>query len=269
MKQLTHLIIIAIILTNCSNAQIKSIDNKITQTDNSKKTILSSLKGVWVSTDYINEISKTKSPLKSSNKLKGVVTMIIDRHQVGDSLEIGISINNHEGGSFFAFLSPGQNSSSLKTNLPDYNESSNFYELGFENINNESVLFLYHFDKAKKLLDKRQFTKVAESQKDDDAAWGLQYIVNKIMFSGHYIFYDKGVQTNVEFKNDGSSIGLKDFKKYVVATDFVAEGPDEESFDAISFSNSKSVGTVFLFEFNSDTLILINGKDTIKLTRKH
>ncbi|WP_028981125.1 hypothetical protein [Sporocytophaga myxococcoides] len=255
MKDLLCILGSVILLTNCSNSNTSTIEKESNQLDSLKQKFVPILNGVWVLTDYINSIEQTKSPVKSSNKLRGVVTMIIDETINSDSIDVGSSWNNHEGYNFITYFQTGQNNNSLKTNIPDYEEISSFYELGYETINNQTSLVLYHYDKTKKLIDKKSFTKVANKQSDNDAAWGLQYIVNKKLFAGNYLLIDSTNSfTKVSLKSDGSFSGHSDFKTYYVFTDFM--GGPETSLDEIDFNFYTKNSKGFAFKIVSDTTYL-------------
>ena len=269
MRQLTHIFLALVIFTSCSNDKALTADNSENQIDSLKQTFIPILNGVWVLTDYIKAIEQTKSPLNAADKLQGVVTMIIGTEIGNDSIEVGASWNNHEGYNFTTYFIAGRNKNSLKTNIPDYDDKSNFYELGYETINNQTFLFLYHYNKANQLIDKNQFTKVADKQQDNDAAWGLQYVVNEKLFSGHYQLLDSvNPSLSVKFNNDGSLTGFKDFETFSISTDFAASGPDDETVDAICFKPSKEGKPCFEFEIRLDTIILKQEQFQYKLLRQ-
>jgi hypothetical protein len=257
MRQLAYIILTIFILTSCSNDKTSTADNGENQIDSLKQNFIPILNGVWVLKDYIDAIEQTKSPLKASDKLQGVVTMIIDAGNKSDSVEVGASLNNHEGYGFTTYFISGQNQHSLKTNIPDYDEKTNFYELGYETINNETVLFLYHYSKANKLIDKKGFTKVADKQQDNDAAWGLQYIVNEKLFSGNYLLIDStNSTTKINLKSDGSLTNYSDFKTYYVFTDFM--GGPETILDGMAFNLNEKNSKWLTFKINNDTTYLYN-----------
>lgn len=259
MKQIIHIFLTLVILTSCSNQQTSNVNIETKEVDDSKKTFREVFNGVWVLTDYIKSIGLTKSPLKSAEKFDGVATMIIDIKNQVDSLFVGVSWNNHEGDNFTVYSISGNLKNSLKTNLIDYENKSNYYELGYENISNQTYLALYHYNKDNKLIDKKLFSKVADKQTDDDAAWGLQYIVNEKLFKGDYTLIDSSDnKTNVSFKSDGILIGMPEFKSYYVFTDFMS-GP-ETNLDGIAFKANELNSTWFAFEIKKDTTFLYNTK---------
>ncbi|MBE0662366.1 MAG: hypothetical protein IH597_07855 [Bacteroidales bacterium] len=255
MRQLTITFLTFIILTSCSNDNTSAGDNKVNQTDRLNNNFISILNGVWVLTDYINEIEKTKSPLKSSDRLEGVVTMVIDATFQSDSIDIGVSWNNHEGFNFMAFFESGQETTNLKTNLPDFDVKTNYFELGYEKINNKVLLALYRYNSSDKLIDKRMFAKVSDKQNSDDAAWGLQYMVNEKLFSGDYLLLDSTNNwTKVTLKSDGTITGYSGFKTYNVATDFL--GGPKTILDEIFFNANERNAMLFAFIIQNDTTYL-------------
>lgn len=259
MKQIIHIFLTLVILTSCSNQQTSNVNIETKEVDDLKEKFSEVFNGVWVLTDYIKSIESTKSPLKSAEKFDGVVTMIIDIKNQVDSLFVGVSWNNHEGDNFTVYSISGNLENSLKTNLIDYENKSNYYELGYENISNQTYLALYHYNKDNKLIDKKLFSKVADKQTDDDAAWGLQYIVNEKLFKGDYTLIDSSDnKTNVSFKSDGILIGMPEFKSYYVFTDFM--GGPETILDGIAFKANEQTSTWFAFEIKKDTTFLYNTK---------
>lgn len=277
MKKIINTFLFFLIFASCSNKKHSTVDNGESQADktivglrpdisstvDNDKTQASSLKqkfipilnGVWVLADYIAAIEHTKSPSRAADKLQGVVTMIIDAGIKSDSVEVGVSWNNHEGTNFTTYFIAGQNLNSLKTNLVDYDEKSNYYDLGYETISNETFLVLYHYNKANKLIDKKKFIKVAEKEQDSDASWGLQYIVNEKLFSGNYLLIDStNTSTKITFKNNGSLTGHSDFKTYYVLTDFM--GGPKTILDGIVFNIYEKNSKWFAFIIENDTTYL-------------
>ncbi len=255
MRQLTYILLTFFILTSCSNDKTSTADNGANRIDSLKQNFIPIFNGVWVLTDYIKAIEQTKSPLKAADKLQGVVTMIIDAGIKSDSIEVGASWNNHEGYNFTTYFIAGQNLNSLRTNIPDYDERTNYYDLGYETINNETFLFLYHYNKSNKLIDKKRFTKVADEQRDNDAAWGLQYIVNEKLFSGNYLLIDStNSSSKINLKSDGSLTGYSDFKTFYVFTDFT--GGPETILDGIAFNIQTNNSKGFAFKISNDTTYL-------------
>lgn len=244
-------------MISCSNDNSSLIEDESNQIENFKKKIIPIFNGVWVLTDYINEIEKSKSPLLSSNKLKDIVTLIINSTNSSDSIVVGASLNNHEGYNFTTYFINGQKPNSLKTNIPDFETETNFYELGFESTNNKISLILYHYSKANKLIDKKRFTKIRDKQLENDASWGLQYVVNEKLFKGNYLLIDStNSSLKISLKSNGSMTGHPTFKSYYVFTDFM--GGPETILDGILFKMNDNNSKWFAFKIYGDTTFLYN-----------
>ena len=266
MRKLVFIMFAFFILISCSNSETtlendySQMGDNTSQMDSLKQYFIPKIKGVWVLTDYINEIEKTKSPLKSRHKLYGnnfnsITTMVIDVANQSDSIEVGAGINNHEGYDFVIYFQAGQTKNSLKTNIVDYEEKSNFYEIGYEIKNNITYLFLYHYDKTNKLIGKTQFTKVVEKNQDNDLGFGTQYIVNKKLFSGSFTLIDStDRKTKIKFNADGTLTGFLNFKTYYVETDYLGAAiiPD---IDIILFKNEEN-RELYAFRVVKDTVLL-------------
>lgn len=263
MKLLSYIILSTLLFTNCVNKKNAAIQKSIQANESIKQGFIPILNGVWVLTEYIQAIEQSKSPLKAADKLKDVVTMIIDADMHADSLKILASWNNHEGFDFMTNFELGQYPNSLKVNIVDYDNKSNFYELGYEINNKDTFLLIYHYNKTKQLLDKKGFTKVVNHQKDNDVSQGLQYMVNEKLFSGNYILLNsENSSTKVDFKNDGSIIGFPDFKSYYVFTDFL--GGPEAVLDEIAFNLHENNSKSFAFKISNDTTYLYSTKGDIE-----
>ncbi|MCX8472682.1 MAG: hypothetical protein ORN85_03440 [Sediminibacterium sp.] len=179
---------------------------------------------------YIADIQKTKSPFKSQNSLAGMVELDIDiSHAIDDKLIVNAP-GIHEGGSFKIIFTLGLTPNSFKTDIIDYENESNFYELGYSISTKDTILIIYHYDKKnKKLLEQIKYKK---SPKNSESV--LQYMVNKTLFSGSYKMVDSAEQTlSLNFSNDGIVTGLPNYKNYYVLTDFVASS--ENDLDKVCF----------------------------------
>jgi hypothetical protein len=214
------------------------------------------LQGTWVKTDYINDVAKTKSPFKSYDKLGGVVSLLIDARDIAaDSLQVGFSLNDHEGTEFYLFLRPGLLSNTLPSNLKDYDNPANFYELGYTTNRSDTSLLLYHFSKEKKLLDSVRFTKVHQYvNSDGDVSEGIAWIVNKLLLAGNYSCIDSsGKSTVVNFSESGKVSGFDGFTNYMIVTDFL--GPDQH--DLLGFGNGNRADSIFYgWEMRNDSVLL-------------
>jgi hypothetical protein len=232
---------------SCSN------ENK---TDVLRKKFVPYLQGTWVKTDYINDIAKTKSPFRSYSKLGGVVSLVIDaKDATEDSLQVGFSLNDHEGTDFYLFFKPGLLPSALPANLRDYDNPANFYELGYIHSGADTSLVLYRFSPEKKLIDSVRFTKAHQyTAADNDVGEGIAWIVNKVVIAGTYRTFDSsGKESTVHFSEDNKVTGFGGFTNYMLITDFL--GPDQHDF--LGFGNGDRRDSVFYgWEMNNDSIKL-------------
>ncbi|MFN8713875.1 MAG: hypothetical protein ACK5Z2_13600 [Bacteroidota bacterium] len=241
---------------SCSNEKT-STNVQTNQADSLKQIFAPILKGTWVLTNYMNAIAQTKSPLKSAEKLQGFVALHINDANQSDSMAVDASLNNHEGFAFVVYFQAGQNSACVKTNLIDNDDKSAFYELGYEIVDGSAFLFLYHYNKSNALLDKTQFSKVADKQIANNPSAGLQYMVNEKIFSGNYLLIDtKNSSQKISLKSDGTLSGHTTFTTYSVTTDFL--GDPEPGFDEIVLNPQTINATSFAFKRANDSIYLYN-----------
>jgi len=215
--------------------------------------------GSWVVSGYITSLAKTRSPYNSRHEFSMVAAMSIGLSAgAGDSAHIGYSLNNHEGGDFIVYNKLGQRPNALKTKLIDGNSDGGFYELGYSIKNSDTSVIVYHYNKNKGLADSVSYTKVITFN-DTDASGGIEYITNKMLFSGTYTIADTVAGLEVKLEDNGKISGLSDFKTYLVNTDFVA-GP-ENNLDEIIFDWSTKKQKSYAFKFNKDTLNMYETKE--------
>lgn len=225
------------------------------------------LHGVWVQADYLDDIEKTRSPIKSGKKLTFITEIIIDTSDISaDSLIAGIALGNHEGSNMILYFKTGKNSNSLITNIRGFENESDSYDLGYEISKSDTGLIIYHFDKNQKLLDKIEYIKVDEVAHGSNYEEGFQYMVNKKLMAGSYKVIDTtGIERSVQLTNEGIIDGLPGFKTYYVITDFVASPQD--SIDQICFDIQTDKQICYAFEIRKDTMDLfkapINEADTL------
>ena len=88
MRQSSFILFTCTTLLSYSNNRTAISENNISPIDSLKQRYIPIIKGVWVLTDYINDIEETKSPLKSKHRLDGIVTMVIDVANQSDSIKV-------------------------------------------------------------------------------------------------------------------------------------------------------------------------------------
>lgn len=216
------------------------------------------LHGVWVQADYLDDIEKTKSPVKSGEKLTFITEIIIDTSGISsDSLLAGMALGNHEASDLILYFKQGKTTTSLITNISGFENESDSYDLGYEISDNDTVLIIYHYDKNQKLLDKIKYIKSDEVAQSNNFEDGFQYMVNKKLMAGSYKVIDTaGIERSVKMSNDGAISGLPGFKTYYVITDFVAS--PENSTDQICFDIQTDRQICYAFEIRKDTIDIFN-----------
>lgn len=261
MKQLPYILIFVFALTACGTNNSGTKDTSINPAIDSMQIFKSVLDGDWYQASYIDSIQETKSPFRSRHALAEMVELGIDTTGLkGDSLEIGAP-SIHEGTSFVVYFKPGLTSTSLPTNIIDYDTASNFYELGYNIFAGDTVLKLSVYNKDKKFIGKTQYLKAPTNSEG-----ALQYMVNKTLFSGNYQAEDSsGKISPLKFTNDGRVVGLPSYKKYYVVTDFVAES--ENSVDQVCFDIQTNNQRCFGFSIQEDTIKLYDVKESEDTTQ--
>ena len=255
MKLLILIIAVSLSLNACTS------DKQKVNSDNSNPAMSEqlNLQGAWVLKDYTTDIEKTKSPLKSAEKLTGLVSFYVDTIFKNDSVKVAGSWNNHEGIIFTVYSKKAEKSNHLKTDLQDYEEPSNYFEFGFETTEKETILTLFHYDKSNKLLDSKQFTKILDKQNNTDPTYGLQYFVNQKLVSGNYTMTDdKNAKSKVTFTNDGTVTGFPNFKNYYISTDF--SGGPTPTFDEIIIDLNLPTQRNFIFKRGENSLDIFSTK---------
>lgn len=249
--------LLLVVTAACTFAACGSGENETKETPAATRASFSPVvKGTWVMTDYIAHLQKTKSPKASADVLKGVVAMEIDPSEPdGDSTIVSANFNNHEGMTFYLYFRPGQEPNSLVTALTDEDGSGNFYDLGYTIMGDDTLLELRHYNKEKKLLDTRTFTKVTGPLTADSEPYGLQYMANKVLFAGNYnVTDDEGNSFEVELTDDGMAKGMEGHTTYYVFTDFM--GGEQTNLDEMVFDPGVKSQKPYIFEIKGDTTLL-------------
>jgi hypothetical protein len=216
------------------------------------------IQGEWLKKDYIDEITKTKSPQQAYKKVGNITEMAIDTSKIkADSILVNYNSGHHEVGDLIIKFHAGNSPNSITAYDPVNSIERNYYELKISEAN-KSLLTLYTFDKNKKIVDSARYFKLSEDADKKGLGDGTTYIINKILVIGDYTIRDSSNNVSkVSFKDDGKITGMTEFKDYSVMVDFMTppNNLDEIVFDPTS-EHSKS----FAFKVNADTLNLYETK---------
>jgi hypothetical protein len=246
MKPTFLIISFSFLLTSCQTNGTKKDNGSIEQ----KADIKVIINGNWYEPTYIEDLQKTKSPFQSSNSLARMIEIDIDISQaIGDTLEVGAP-SVHEGTSFNIIFTSGMTANSVQTDIVDYENESNFYELGYKISTKDTTLIIYKYDQNKRLLGQMEYKKAPKSPES-----AFQFMVNKTLFSGNYKTVDSSGKTlTLNFSNDGIITGFPNYKKYYVVTDFDA-GP-ENNLDEVCFDIQTDNQRCYAYEIKGDTIKL-------------
>ena len=256
MKKLTCLSTVLVLLIACQTNNPTTHDAAKNSVTDSALKFESIINGDWYQASYIESIQKSKSPFRSQNSLAEYVELNINASEArGDSIRIeapGI----HEGTNFIIYFKPGISANSFQTNISDWKESSNIYELNYNISGNDTSLTILCYNKFKKLIGQTRYLRTPKN-----SAGALQFMVNKTLFAGNYKTEDSSGNISVlEFANDGLVAGLPGFKKYYILTDFVA-GP-ENNVDEVCFDIQTNNQQCYTFEVKEDTIMLYEVKES-------
>jgi hypothetical protein len=256
MKKLNYLTPFLFLLVACHTNNSVTHGATTNPLPDTTQTFKSIINGDWYQASYIDSIQETKSPFRSHNSLSEYVELNINsREATGDSLGIGAP-SIHEGSSFIIYFRPGLTSTSFPTNIIDENTASNFYELSYSILRNDTSLIILHYSKEKKFIGQIKYLRASKNSEG-----ALQFMVNKTLFAGNYNAEDSSGKTSVlKFTNDGLVKGLSSFKKYYILTDFVA-GP-ENNIDEVCFDIQTSNQQCYVFEIEGDTIRLYDLKES-------
>jgi hypothetical protein len=253
MKNTFYLLLLLSFLLSCKGHVEQNIQDSVNTLPVLKSTqkLIDQFKpiiqGIWVKSDYINKVTKTKSPLASESEATGITTMYFNTNNIkGDSLWVNAGYGNHEGGNALLKFKPGKVSSTIIFNGCDL---SYLIERG------DTVLNLQQINKETKKLESIKYVKSLNKEPDEDLGYGMAYLINKSLVAGNYSLTDSaGAASKITFTDYGNVSGFLRFKNYNINIDLnsdVNDNLDEISFD----SRTKNHGS-FTYKINADTLKL-------------
>ena len=211
--------------------------------------------GHWIALPYIQSLQKTKSPVKTQQTENKLVQIIFPDHGFKDnSIEVdGWSL--HEGGlGFIISLKPGIRKGTWKTNAKEYdNAAVSFTDIGYRIMKNDSMLVLYHYSKANKLLGTTKFIKSSNAFSSSPETGYLHFQVNRILFTGTW----GDNEMAVKFTNEGNVQGFNDAVHYELDCD--APDPFKQGnniYDKVTFTNTAGNNENYLFQLDGNKLLL-------------
>lgn len=227
--------------------------NRNADTDNGfKAAALPVLHGLWVRTDYIQDLARTQSPLHSANFLQGIDAMYIDTSKVsGDSLEINASYNNHEGIPFHIVFREGREPHSFPIDLSSLGDEVVTYEIVVPTTP-DGQLTMVTYDYQNHAKQRIAYTRIGDLPTSDNFYSAASMAAQQLLTAGHYTLLPGG--TSVHMAADGTITGLADYDGYNISTDFVI--PIANDLDNITFYRQQQRDTSLIFSIAADTLYL-------------
>ena len=250
MKKLLLLLFIPFLLTAC---EADNTDNQQTADVSDYKPVIA---GTWVVKDYYDALEKTKSPKEAYTSLKGIVSMIIDTTDMeGDSILVSARWNHKESYLYNIYLRPGKGAHSLQTTHPYSNYGSDYLEIAYTIEKGDTVLQMNRYDNAGKQKESKTYLRVTGPQGPDSEPYGVQYVANKVLFSGKYKATDENGKTmDVELTDDGLVKGFGTHTLYYIYTDF--DGDELTNLDEMAFDAFTKTQKPYIFEIKDGNILL-------------
>lgn len=250
MKKLFLALFIPFLLTACG------ANNADTPQATDVTTYKPAIAGTWVLKDYYDALETTKSPKDAYASLQGIVSMIIDTTDMqGDSILVSARWNHKESYLYNIYLRPGKAEHSLQTAHPYNDYGTDYFEVAYAISNGDTVLQMNRFDNSGKQKESKTYLRVTGPQGPDSEPYGVQYIANKVLFSGKYKATDENGKTmEVKLTDDGLSSGIGTHTLYYIYTDF--SGDELTNLDEMAFDAFTKTQKPYIFEIKDNTILL-------------
>jgi hypothetical protein len=255
---------VVVLMSSCGHPPSPASAGFEPLTDSLKNTFLSTLKGVWVPSKYIEVLKSSQSPRTAFGELKGHAVLVIPASAAGDSTTIRTSYKNHSDSSFVLYFLKGP-AKGLKVSITDTVKGS-YYTLDYLSGAADTLACLYHYSAQQKVLDSTLFTRViSELPEKQTAGWAIDHIVMKTLLAGEYWIHGQKDPGHVSITADGKINGLFAFSKYRVRTDFSfgLGRQDWIQLDTVPREN------IFRMQVEADSIKMIKVGLRIKLVKLH
>ncbi len=215
------------------------------------------INGKWILETYLDKLKKTMSPIKAQTAGYDLTQLFVNIEDANNKSIYADGWSLHEGGmGITIYFTAGLAKNTFKT---DFNEPQKpniaFTDIGYIINGKDSFLVLYHYNKAKKLLQTTKFKKYTTPATIDSEKF-LDYVVNKTLFTGNYIGKDNsGNNVNISFSNEGGISGLKEFTKYEAST-FILQTQKGNYYDKMYLSLNDNAPSLYSFKIEGAKLLL-------------
>lgn len=215
---------------------------------------------VFISQPYIQTLQKTKSSaITQATENKLIQIFFLADGIKNNSIELDGWTLNEGGYGFTIYFKPGFKNGTWKTNAKDYyNAAVSSIDIGFSFGKKDTVLVLYHYSKAKKLLSRTNFLKSNATFSTGGYSGYLHYQVNKTLLAGKWT----GNDMNVEFNCEGKVNGFNDAVKYEMELFTIKPTmQDNKIYDAVTFTNATGNTKNYLWLMEENKLLLYERLD--------
>ncbi len=252
MKSNIYALLIGLFLLSSCHSDTKTTDSDTTKTNPGNietqkllATYRPFIEGNWVKKDYIEKLIQTKSPLAAMDLATGITAMEINLADMkDDSLAVLCGYGNHDSGELYLKFKPGKAGGAIML--------GNF-DLKYSIKNGDTILVMDEYDDIKKTTSKVSFVKALRKYKD--LGDGLEYLINKNLFTGTYLLTDSLKNTaKVNFSVTGDVSGWGDFTHYFVAFDLMEE--PMSNLDEVFFHAPGKLHKNYTFKIKADTINL-------------
>lgn len=183
-----------------------------------KPEYVDQLSGEWVVPAYRDKLIETGSELSAFKALEGIGAVSVYPAQ-GDSIEIMILYNNHEGfGGVLRPAEPGRNAGFSPLHVEN-GVMNRQYEIGMESEGDSLKLLLYEYDTETDSVHKVTFERITP---DGGPTTGPECVAAQVIYAGKYEVTDsKGKKgRDVQLFPDLRITGMDDAVHYGILTDF-------------------------------------------------
>jgi len=233
---------------------------KIPALDAARLKLIKIIEGGWVKKEYVDDLLLSHSPFRSFEHAGNEEEFRIDVSQIeGDTiLNSKGMLNYHEGARFEVVLETEPDKKILAHIWQGHNWEEDSFYLDYQINGTDTTLFLCERESN----SGREKTRVAYTRAfrtvpdDDPPVNAIEFLVNKVLFSGKYTLLDASAKNCGEliFGSRGDVHGLSDFKKYKVNTDF--DGSSYPKFDFVDLYNLGDHSGQYAFEWHENAINL-------------
>jgi hypothetical protein len=209
-----------------------------------KRELLSIIHGGWVKQEYVDSITKTKSPYRSSKLYLSNIELIIDTTNViGDTImNPGCSTNGKESYYFKIVINHDSLNNPTMQMLYNHNYINSNLFLEYSISSGDTILYIVKEDiSSKKIKSKIPYQRIYKNPPGNNYSIDPTIIfLNRTLMAGNYKLYNAKnglVSKKVEFREDGQVEGFPEFKNYYLENYYGNATSNNYNFDYIVFSS--------------------------------